>query len=209
MIDIGTQITIRPTYGDLDAETTGKVVEASAGSLVVRVGRFPWLKNGARLTCSAPVGGTHSRFLSFIQDSSDTNGFAIRIPKPVAVEDANRRSEPRLATPQSIVWSRVVDGQLVGYQERGTTIDISEGGLAFETTARPPMRGEMIAVSISLPIGELVVLGKVTGIDDTISAHFADRHAVRMSRLATPPEQQDEFQRWLKSQLIRTPVGVR
>lgn len=208
MIDEGTQITLRPTYGDADAEAVGRVVEVSAGSLVVRVGKFPWLVADTRLTCSARVGTSHSRFTSFVQDTADRNGFAIRIPKPVAVEDANRRSEPRLTTPQAIVWSRVSNGQLVGHQEPGTTIDISEGGLSFETTGRAPEKGAMIAVSIMLPIGQFVVLGHVTGIDDTVSAHFADRHCVRVALAALPPDQVDEFTRWLDRELMRTPLGV-
>ena len=206
IIDVGDQLTFLPTYGD-EPEAVGRVVASTVSTLDVRVGKHPWLQAGTRLTCSARRGQDLLRFTAFIESVHDTDGFSIRIPRPVAFEDVNRRSEPRLTVPRQITWARVVEGRLTVPHQTGTTIDLSEGGLSFETTARPPEKGALVAISIDLPIGEMVILGHVTGIDDNVGVHFSDRHCVRVARAALPPNQQADFQKWLSRELMRLPVS--
>ena len=200
MITIGTQLTLRPTYGD-EIEAFGRVVETTARWLVVRVGRHPWLQPGTSLTCAAQLGRTLSRFASVVQSVSTEDGFAITIQRPPTLEDVNRRSEPRLSAGHAISWSQVEAGRLVGQHQPGVTMDLSAEGLSFETMAEPPALGSLIAVAMDLPIGNMVTLSTVIGVDDSTGPRFADHHHVRLRSIAVPNTQRRDFQRWIVDSL--------
>ncbi|MDG2114889.1 MAG: PilZ domain-containing protein [Actinomycetota bacterium] len=208
MIEVGTRLSLRPTYGD-EVEAVGRVVSMTPGSLEVRVGRHPWLQPGAHLTCTAQQGSLLAHFTTFIDEVAPNRGFTIRIARPATVADANRRSEPRLETRNPLVWSLIDDGQLTGCKHQGLTVDMSAGGLSFETADTPPPVGAMVAVALDLPIGNMVTLGTITGIDDSTSVHFADRHHVRISSVAIPEDQRRDFQRWIADELTATLATAR
>lgn len=200
MIEIGALLTLSPAYGD-DVEAVGRVVSMTTDSLAVRVGRHPWLIAGAQLTCSARQNRDMSRFTTIVDEVAPEEGFTIRIARPLAVVDANRRSEPRLESGHPVIWSLVQSGQLTGDRNSGVTVDVSVGGLSFETTTPPPEVDTLVAVALDLPIGNMVTLGKVTGIDDSTGVHFADRHHVRITSVALPDDQREDLQRWIADEL--------
>ncbi|GEM_PF-5115437 len=203
MIDRGTQLTLRPTYGDAD-EVIGRVTATTAGSLVVRVGRHPWLRQATRITCSAREGTRLSRFTSFVDEVHTDGGFSITIRRPLNVEDANRRGDPRLEAGRPLVWSVVHDTTLDTQQHPGHSIDVSTGGLAFETAAAPPTPGTTVAVAVDLPIGNVVTVGRVTSVDDGTGARFDDLHLVRIESIAIARDQKQNLGRWIHQQLTAT-----
>jgi len=200
MIDRGTQLTLRPTDGDED-DVIGRVTSTTAESLVVRVGRHPWLRPGARITCSARQGTRLSRFTAFVDDVDHEDGFRITIRRPLRVEDANRREGPRIEAGRPLVWSIVRNTTLDPDQHEGYSVDVSTGGLAFETTAAPPKAGSTVAVALDLPIGNLVTLGTVRGIDDGTDARFDGVHLVRVESIAMARDQKKDLGRWIQEQL--------
>jgi hypothetical protein len=206
VIDIGTRLVLRPLEGD-EGEAAGRVVSSTVGSLVIRVGPHPWLRRGTTLRCEALAHGTLIRFVSPVDAILDHDGFAVRIHRPLAVVDANRRTAPRVQASHPVSWSRVDGGHLVGDHRPGITIDVSEGGLSFETLDDPPEEGALVAVAVDLPIGNMVTLGRVTGVDDKPGVHLANRHHVRTRSVMLPEDKRVEFRRWIADELARTLPG--
>lgn len=206
MITNGSTLTLGRPDGDETA--IGRVVEATPVTLGVRVGRFPWLRPGAPLVCLARDGEALRRFTTRVESVSTNGPFVVNIFRTLSIEDANRRSERRLSGQHPLLWTPAVEGRIARVRHEGLTTDVSVGGMSFTTKVEPPSVGARIAVSAQLPIGDLLTVSRVTGVDDTSAPLFGDQHHVRVAVESLSPSYEESLRRWINEELDGTPLSL-
>lgn len=206
MITNGSTLTLRRP--ESDETTTGRVVEATPVTLGVRVGRFPWLRPGASLVCLARDGDALRRFTTRVESVSTHGPFVVNLYRTLSIEDANRRSEPRLAGNHRLLWTQAVQGRIARVRHEGLTTDVSVGGMSFTTDVDPPEVGSRIAVSARLPVGDLLAVSRVTGVDDSSVPLFSTQHHVRVAIESLSPAYEASLRQWIDQTLGGTPMSL-